>query len=115
MNPVFEAALEVQRFLQERHWRFCIIGGVALQRWGEPRATVDVDLTLLTGFGEEEIATLLGEALEGKSVEEIEVKPAPEIVWYLIGIPLARFGQVQEHVAALEAAAELSVQSSRDK
>jgi len=54
MNPVFEAALEVQRFMQERHWRFCIIGGVALQRWGEPRATVDVDLSLLTGFGGEE-------------------------------------------------------------
>lgn len=69
----------------------------------------------LTGFGEEEIAKLLGEALEGRSVEEIELKPAPEIVWYLIGIPLARFGQVQEHVAALEAAAEVSVQSSRSK
>jgi hypothetical protein len=54
MNPVFEAAIEVQRFLQESGWRFCIIGGVALQRWGEPRATVDVDLTLLTGFGAEE-------------------------------------------------------------
>lgn len=27
---------------------------MALQRWGEPRQTVDVDLTLLTGFGSEE-------------------------------------------------------------
>ena len=69
----------------------------------------------LTGFGEDEIAKLLGEALEGKSVEEIEVKSAPEIVWFLIAIPLARFGQVQEHIAGLEAVAELSVQSSRDK
>ena len=25
-----------------------------MQRWGEPRLTVDVDLTLLTGFGNEE-------------------------------------------------------------
>ena len=30
------------------------MGGVALQRWGEPRLTQDVDLTLLTGFGDEE-------------------------------------------------------------
>jgi hypothetical protein len=30
-----------------------LIGGIALQRWGEPRETVDVDLTLLTGFGGE--------------------------------------------------------------
>jgi len=27
---------------------------VAVQRWGEPRQTVDVDITLLTGFGGEE-------------------------------------------------------------
>src|SRR5438045_9095727 len=51
---VLEAAIEVQAFCQERRWRFCFIGGVAIQRWGEPRLTQDVDLTLLTGFGCEE-------------------------------------------------------------
>jgi hypothetical protein len=35
-------------------WRFCFIGGIAVQRWGEPRFTADADLTLLTGFGGEE-------------------------------------------------------------
>jgi hypothetical protein len=35
-------------------WQYCFIGGLALQRWGEPRETIDVDLTLLTGFGGEE-------------------------------------------------------------
>jgi len=55
------------------------------------------------------------ESLAGRSVEEIAVKPAPEIVWYLIGIPLERFGQVQQHVAALEGIAEIAVQSSRKK
>ena len=61
MNPVFEAALELQSFCQQERWRFCFIGGVAVQRWGEPRLTVDVDITLLTGFGGEEsfIRTLL--------------------------------------------------------
>ena len=54
MNPVFEAALELQSFCQQERWRFCFIGGVAVQRWGEPRLTVDVDITLLTGFGGEE-------------------------------------------------------------
>jgi hypothetical protein len=35
---------------------------VAVQRWGEPRLTQDVDLTILTGFGDEErwILPLLG-------------------------------------------------------
>src|SRR5690606_10500065 len=27
---------------------------LAVQRWGEPRTTLDVDMTLLTGWGEEE-------------------------------------------------------------
>jgi hypothetical protein len=30
---------------------------VAVQRWGEPRLTQDVDVTLLTGFGQEETFT----------------------------------------------------------
>lgn len=51
---VLTAAGEVQDFCQRQGWRFCFIGGVALQRWGEPRLTQDVDLTLLTGFGNEE-------------------------------------------------------------
>ena len=54
MNLVFTAAVELQTFCQRQGWRFCLIGGVALQRWGEPRQTVDVDITLLTGFGGEE-------------------------------------------------------------
>lgn len=37
----------------QQRWRFCFIGGLAVQRWGEPRETVDVDLTLLTGFAGE--------------------------------------------------------------
>lgn len=54
MNPLYAAALELETFCRERAWRFCFIGGIAVQRWGEPRLTVDADLTLLTGFGGEE-------------------------------------------------------------
>ena len=53
MNPLFAAALELQSFIEARQWRFCFIGGLAVQRWGEPRLTLDVDCTLLTGFGQE--------------------------------------------------------------
>ena len=53
MNPIFSAALEVQSICQESGWRFCFIDGIAVQRWGEPRLTQDVDLTILTGFGSE--------------------------------------------------------------
>lgn len=54
MNAIFEAAKEVADFMKARRWKFCVIGGLAVQRWGEPRLTQDADLTLLTGFGEEE-------------------------------------------------------------
>lgn len=55
LNPLFEAALRLQTFCSNRGWRFCFIGGIAVQRWGEPRFTKDADLTLLTGFGQEEL------------------------------------------------------------
>lgn len=54
MNPILEAAKEVADFMSAKGWRFCVIGGLAVQRWGEPRLTQDADLTLLTGLGEEE-------------------------------------------------------------
>ncbi len=39
MNPIFAAALEVQAFCRARRWKFCFIGALAVQRWGEPRLT----------------------------------------------------------------------------
>ena len=53
MNALLEAAIEIQRFLRQAGEKFCFIGGVALQRWGEPRFTRDVNLTLLCPFGAE--------------------------------------------------------------
>ena len=54
MNPLFAAAVEIEAFCRVREWRCCVIGGLATQRWGEPRQTRDVDLTILTGLGGEE-------------------------------------------------------------
>ncbi len=53
MNRLFAAALGLQSHFTARGWRFCFIGGLAVQRWGEPRLTLDVDCTLITGFGNE--------------------------------------------------------------
>ena len=54
MNGLLETARQLQTFCDTQGWRSCFIGGIAVQRWGEPRVTRDVDLTLLTGFGGEE-------------------------------------------------------------
>jgi hypothetical protein len=51
---VFKSAAAVQKICVEAGLKFCFIGALALQRWGEPRFTDDVDLTLFTGFGKEE-------------------------------------------------------------
>lgn len=61
MIKLLQAARELQDVCAKEGWQYCFIGGLALQRWGEPRVTQDVDLTLLTGFGSEEtfIRTLL--------------------------------------------------------
>lgn len=54
MTEVLRAAAELQAFCESRGWKYFFIGGLALLRWGEPRETIDADLTLLTGFGGEE-------------------------------------------------------------
>ncbi len=54
MHELVELAAEIQSFCQQRAWKFCFIGGLVVQHWSEPRSTKDVDLTLLTGFGDEE-------------------------------------------------------------
>ncbi len=54
MIGLFHTANELQSVFIEKAWKFCFIGGVALQRWGEMRLTRDVDVTLFTGFGLEE-------------------------------------------------------------
>ncbi|MCL4216550.1 MAG: nucleotidyl transferase AbiEii/AbiGii toxin family protein [Candidatus Hydrogenedentes bacterium] len=54
MNQLLEAANEVCTFMAQREWQFCLIGGLAVQHWGEPRTTLDADFTLMTGWGEEE-------------------------------------------------------------
>lgn len=54
VGELLAAASQLEVEIARRGWRFCFIGGVAVQRWGNPRFTRDIDLTLLTGFGGEE-------------------------------------------------------------
>ena len=53
LAAVYAAAADLQHFCIAQQWQFCFIGGLAIQRWGEPRYTHDADLTLMTGFGGE--------------------------------------------------------------
>lgn len=55
MTDLISVAVEVQKLCEQKNWEFCFIGGLALQFWGEQRLTKDVDLTLLTGLGGEDV------------------------------------------------------------
>jgi len=65
---LLDAARKIQDFCDERGWPCCFIGGIAVQRWSQPRVTRDIDLTLLTGFGH-----------EGPFVETLLANYAPRI------------------------------------
>jgi len=54
MRDVLETAQRIQHKLESHGWSFALIGGIANLAWGEVRSTSDVDITLLTGFTDEQ-------------------------------------------------------------
>lgn len=53
MNPILRAAVDLQKLLLEQKWKFCFIGGLAVLRWGKPRTTQGVDVSLFVPLGKE--------------------------------------------------------------
>lgn len=71
MTRLVHLAAELQSLLDSEAWKNCLIGGLVLQRWGEPRLTKDVDMTVLTGFGgEERVVDLLLARFAGRRAED---------------------------------------------
>jgi hypothetical protein len=67
LGPVFDAALAAQAACTKLGLPFCVIGGVAMQRWGEPRFTADADLSVLVEPGKEDaVAKVLLEQLPAR-------------------------------------------------
>lgn len=65
MIELLKLGVEIQTFFEEKKWGFCFIGGISLLRWGEPRFTTDIDITLFTGFeGEETYVDILLDRFE---------------------------------------------------
>ncbi|MCX7926036.1 MAG: nucleotidyltransferase family protein [Fimbriimonadales bacterium] len=47
MTALQEAAIDVGSFLEGAHIPYVLIGGFAVQHWGEPRTTRDIDIEIL--------------------------------------------------------------------
>lgn len=61
MIDPFEAAWEIHLFLGEHKIPYAVIGGLAVQYWGDPRFTRDVDITVLLPIGEQEFYDMLAD------------------------------------------------------
>jgi hypothetical protein len=53
MKELIAQAGELQSFLESKGWDFYFVGGIAVQIWGEPRLTRDIDLTVFTNLSDE--------------------------------------------------------------
>jgi hypothetical protein len=54
MKDLINIAADLQSFAEANGWKFHFIGGIAVQVWGRPRLTTDVDITLYTDLINEE-------------------------------------------------------------
>jgi hypothetical protein len=46
MTELESALVEIASFLDENGWPYMLIGGLAMAMWGEPRTTLDVDVSV---------------------------------------------------------------------
>ncbi len=74
MNPRFEAAWEIHQFLAQHKIRYAVIGGIAVQRWGDQRFTKDVDLTIASSLteGSSPMVDLLTKHFRSRSANPLE-------------------------------------------
>jgi hypothetical protein len=113
MTELFSLALEIQDACKKRGWPFCVIDGLAVQHWGEPRFTKDVDLTILTGFGDEEPVIDGCLALYGPRIESARTFALQNRVLLLkspdgLGIDIA-LGDLDFERSAVERATDIEV------
>ena len=74
MNPRFEAAWEIHQFLKQHNVPYAVIGGVAVQKWGDQRATQDVDISVGTSIeeGSQKLIQLIIEHFSSRITKPVE-------------------------------------------
>ncbi len=80
MNRLLQAAWELHQFFTEHKIPYAIIGGMATQHWGEPRVTLDIDLTVLFPQGVKEFVTLVSSHFQLRSIDPVEFARQTRVV-----------------------------------
>ena len=110
MTDVFQVAASVSRALSGAGIRHAIIGGIALQAWGEPRVTRDVDVSALVGFGDEAtkvramldlFAPRIADAFEQSMQNRVLLCKSPEGIGIDIGLAAFPFEEAAMDRSAL--------------
>jgi hypothetical protein len=81
----------------------------------DPEVLKQTEADLSELFEPLELDRLLNDGKNTRRADTIDLQPPPKMLWVLLGIPFNRFDVVQDHFAALEAEAEISVQSARNE
>lgn len=72
-GSLWQTAVELQEHLTGWGHRFCFIGGLVVQRWGQPRVTGDVDATILCTFGREsQLASQILERYDSRIADPLQ-------------------------------------------
>ncbi len=105
MIDLFRGALELQEFCASEGWQNCLIGGIAVMRWSEVRATRDIDLALLTGYRGEEpfIDSLLTRyASRIRDAKGIAIRHGSELDWNYIETQLRPLAEAKDDPKILQ-------------
>jgi len=81
VNPQIMAALIMHDFFFEAHKvEYAVIGGIALQFWGEPRFTRDVDITVENRMGLPELLKVTTEAFGSRVPDPLKFAEATRMI-----------------------------------
>ncbi|MCI0476792.1 MAG: nucleotidyltransferase [Anaerolineales bacterium] len=79
-NRLLQAAWELHQFFTEREIPYAIIGGMAVQHWGEPRVTLDIDLTVMFPHGIAEFVALVSTRFQIRSADPVDFARQTRVV-----------------------------------
>jgi len=80
VNPQIKAAILMHELLETHQLKYAVIGGIALQFWGEPRFTRDVDITVEGRMELPELVKLFTETYKSRVPDPLKFAQATRMI-----------------------------------